>query len=259
MMAQDQQQPGMPVSSDELHAYADGCLPAERLAVVEAHLAAHLEATRQVADYRAINRALSDIETGVLSEPVPAGLIAAARQPRSGRVPLAAAAAACLLLGFAGGWSANRLPTSGGDALERLAQQTGTAYAVYAPEQRHPIEVRANQSQHLSAWLSNRLGMSLTIPSLGDLGLGFVGGRLMTSETGPAALLMYEKADGRRLVLYISNEGPFGHGHQLRYRHMAGTGVVFWSQGQTGFGLAGGFSEAELLPAAESVRAQLRR
>lgn len=102
--------------------------------------------------------------------------------------------------------------------------------------------------------------MSLTIPRLGDLGFELVGGRLIVGEHAPAALLMYENDEGRRIVLYVRNDLPEGEGEApMKYERHADTGVVAWAQGTTGFGLAGGFSEKELLPAAQLVQAQLPR
>ena len=128
---------------------------------------------------------------------------------------------------------------------------------VYAPEKRHAVEVDAAEADHLSAWLSNRMGFSLPIPRLGDLGFELVGGRLLAGEHAPVALLMYENAQGRRIVLCVRNDLPPGEGAPMRYLRQADTGVVAWADGTAGFGLAGGFSEKELLPAAQSVRAQL--
>ncbi|NIA69867.1 hypothetical protein HBA54_14780 [Pelagibius litoralis] len=82
------------------------------------------------------------------------------------------------------------------------------AYVVYAPDNRHPAEVAATEAEHLSIWLSNRMGMAFRIPRLGDLGFELVGGRLMVGDHAPAALLMYENGQGRRLVFYLRNDLP---------------------------------------------------
>ena len=68
---------------------------------------------------------------------------------------------------------------------------------------------------------------------------------------------MYENEQGRRLVLYVRNKLPADEAAGLRYERAGDTGVVTWSSGETGYGLAGAFSEKELLPAAQLVRAQL--
>jgi anti-sigma factor RsiW len=37
----------------------------------------------------------------------------------------------------------------------RFVRQAAVAYAVYQPEQRHPVEVAADQQEHLVQWLSS--------------------------------------------------------------------------------------------------------
>ncbi len=247
--------PAPPISTDDLHAYADGLLPPDRAAAVEAYLSAHPAAARQVDDYQAINAALHRAFDGVLDEPVPAAHIeAATRRPRLR--PAMAAGIAGLLLGLAGGWQSHDFLSGHRPVADVLAAPAAAAYLVYAPEVRHPVEVSASESDHLAAWLSNRMGMSFRLPPLSDLGFNLVGGRLLVAGVAPAALLMYENAEGRRLVLYVRNDlAPDGGEPGMRYTREADTGVVYWTDGAVGFGLSGKFTEAELLPAAQALRA----
>src|SRR3569623_2033936 len=64
----------IPVTEDELHAYVDGELPAERRADVEAWLAAHPEDAERVQSWRAMAEMLHARYDGVAQEPVPARL-----------------------------------------------------------------------------------------------------------------------------------------------------------------------------------------
>jgi anti-sigma factor RsiW len=245
-----------PISNDDLHAYADGKLPCDRVAEIEAFQAKHPAAPRQVEDYRAINQALHETFDPVLEEPIPALHVDLAlhRRPRVA-LPIAAALAG-LLVGASSGWLSHGYLSRDQLVAEELAARTKAAYVVYAPEIRHPVEVSANDSDHLAAWLSNRMGMAFQIPQLADLGFTLVGGRLMIGETAPAALLMYENGQGRRLVLYVRNDLPEVRQMEMRYERSAGTGVLYWMDGSKGFGLSGGFSEQELTAAAQLVRAQ---
>lgn len=245
-----------PISTDDLHAYADGRLPPDRAAEVEAYLAAQPAAARQVADYRAINAALHRAFDGVLDEPIPAAHADAASRRRPHLSIPAAAAVAGVLLGAFGGWIARGEIGAGGAPAAQVAEHARAAYLVYAPETRHPVEVAAADSGHLAAWLSNRMGMAFPLPSLADLGFTLVGGRLMVGDRGPAALLMYENPQGRRMVLYVRNDLPEAGRGRMRYDRGGEAGVVYWTDGRRGFGLSGGFSEAELMPAAHVVRAQ---
>lgn len=244
------------ITTDDLHAYVDGQLTPERAAKVETYLAANSEAAAEVADYRRINALLGKAYDPVMDEPIPAAQVAVvAARGRRAALPMAAALVG-MVLGGAIGWGAHGLGSPGAGDTELIARSS-VAYDVYAPEKRHPVEVSASEADHLSAWLSNRMGMTLKIPRLGDLGFELVGGRLMAGDHAPAALLMYENADGRRMVLYLRNDLPPEKANNFDYSRRNDTGVVAWSEGAVGFGLAGGFSEKELLPAAHLVKAQL--
>lgn len=245
------------ITVDDLHAYADGRLTPERAAEVEAYLQRHPAAAAEVADVRRINAALRESFDGVLDEPIPSTQVAAVLDRRPRFALPAAAAVAGVMLGAGLTWFAQTAVLPSQIALKDLAESSTAAYVVYAPEKRHPVEVAANESDHLSAWLSNRMNMSFRIPRLGDLGFRLVGGRLMAAGASPAALLMYENAEGRRLVLYVRNGLPPDEVSAPRYERAEGTGVVIWTSGETGYGLAGAFSEKELLPAAQLVQAQL--
>ena len=74
---------------DELHAYADGRLPATRRAAVEAYLAAHADAAAEVARWRAMNADLHRALDPLLNEPVPPRRIPAAIQAAARRQPTA--------------------------------------------------------------------------------------------------------------------------------------------------------------------------
>jgi anti-sigma factor RsiW len=246
-------------TADDLHGFADGRLPADSAEKVEAYLAAHPEAAAEVADYRRINAVLHEAYDDILDKPVPAAQVAIVRERRPRiAVPIAAAIAG-LLAGIVIGLSLQRIGETEMSPLAALVEGSSAAYVVYAPEKRHPVEVAAAEAEHLSKWLSNRIGMSLPIPRLGDLGFELVGGRLLVGGDAPAALLMYENDEGRRIVLYVRNDLPEYEPAPLRYQRRADTGVVTWVEGSAGFGLAGGFSEKELLPAAQLVQAQLSR
>jgi len=245
-----------PISNDDLHAYADGKLPSDRVADVEAYLAKHPAAARQVEDYRAINRALHSGFDSVLEDPIPASHVDFALNRRPWFALPIAATLAGLLVGASSGWLSHDYLSNGQMAAEDLAARAKAAYTVYAPEVLHPVEVSANDSDHLTAWLSNRMGMDFRIPQLAGLGFTLIGGRLMIGETAPAALLMYESGQGRRLVLYVRNDLPETRQTEMRYKRSAGAGVLYWTDGPRGFGISGGFSEQELMAAAQVVRAQ---
>lgn len=245
------------ITTDDLHAFADGKLTPERAAEVETYLRNHPAEAAEVAAVQRINAALKGAFDSVLEEPIPSAQVAAVLDRRPRLALPAAAAVAGMMLGAGLTWFVLAGGSPAQLALADLAEKSTAAYVVYAPEKRHPVEVAASESDHLSAWLSNRMNMSFRIPRLGDLGFELVGGRLVVADAAPAALLMYENGQGRRLVLYVRNKLPAGEAAGLSYERAGDTGVVTWSSGGTGYGLAGAFTKKELLPAAQLVRAQL--
>src|SRR5215469_9149621 len=97
----------LPVTEDELHAYIDGELPADRHGAVEAWLETHQDDAGRVAAWRAQIEAIRARYGAVATEPVPArfDLDRLMRSGRSWRGWAAAAALAAFALGGAAGWT----------------------------------------------------------------------------------------------------------------------------------------------------------
>ena len=95
-----------PVTEEELHAYIDGELAADRRAAVEQWLGTHAEDAARVAAWRAQADAIRTRYGAVAGEPVPSrfDLDRLARQGRKWSRLAAAAVFAALLAGGAAGW-----------------------------------------------------------------------------------------------------------------------------------------------------------
>ena len=244
-----------PVTQDELHAYADDLLPVGRIAAVETHLRDHPADAQRVADWRFINAALLRHADAAVTEP-PQFAMADMLEPRSeGRWRAIAASALWLGIGIGAGALGQQLAFRP-DAAMRVAQETQGAYAVFSPEVLHPVEVGADEADHLSDWLGKRLGRPIPIPSLNDLGFALVGGRLMVADGAPAAMMMYENASGGRLLLYVAGNSDPDATSPMTFRRLEDSGIVTWIRDGTAYGVGGSFSETELMPAAQSIRAQ---
>lgn len=242
---------GTNVTAEDIHAYVDGQLGEDSAAIVRAWLAENPEAAAVAEDYRLINAAIRSRADAAEMTPVPIEQIAAVQARRS-LLPAVAAAAVLLAVGAGAGWFLRGYATPEPSVLDQLAMASGAVWATYAPDARRPVEVAA--ADDLSHWLTNRVGQDVRVPALDALGLTFVGGRLVTGEAGPAAMLMYQDVAGRRLIVYVSPElagdGPTG----MHFRPRPEAGAVIWANGKTGFGVAGPFTEGELTEAAMSVR-----
>ena len=248
-----------PISEAELHAYADGLLAPTRGADVEAWLAQHPADMERLQAWRLQNRQLRALFDPVLAEAVPAAM---ATPPRWTSPPwrLAQRLAATVLIALAGGaagWALRGAPPAAAQYAYGLPHQAALAHAVYSPEVRHPVEVGADQEEHLVKWLSKRLGAPLHAPHLGKLGYELVGGRLLPGENGPVAQFMYQDAGGQRLTLYVSSGQPKNRDTGFRFAQEGPVGVFYWIDGKLGYALSAGVGKNELAKVAAAVYEQL--
>ena len=250
------------VTEAELQAYADGRLPQARRAEVEAWLAARTEEAERIGTYRKLNEELHALYDPLLSEPVPPRLErAATRAFRRRSLGLAAAwMAVGVAVGSVAGWQLHAQRTAPASAADTMvmARRAAIAHATYSPEVRHPVEVGADQEQHLVAWLSKRLGVKVQAPKLDAAGMSLVGGRLLPGESGPVALFMYQTQSGRRLTLYVRAEPKQNREIAFRYARENNVGVFYWIDRESGYALASAdLDKEELLRVATMVYKQL--
>lgn len=244
----------VPVTDSELHAYVDGLLPEARRAEIEAYLATHPEEAQLAAAWREQNHALRTHFDPVLTEQVPVRLRAQRRTPPLRRY---AALAACFVAGGLSGWFLHQYKTDRSSDTIAFAQRAAIAHITYSPEVRHPVEVGADQEAHLVAWLSKRIGGSLKVPQLGQLGYQLVGGRLLPGNQGPVAQFMFQDGSGQRLTLYVRNGSADAKQTAFRYAQERGISVFYWVDGRFGYALSGDVPKADLLRIANTVYQQL--
>ena len=252
----------LPVTESELQAYADGRLPQERHASVEAWLAARPEEAERIAAYRRLGDELRALYQPVAEEPVPERLEAAARSRRAPRMALRAAGwvAVGLAVGSIAGWQLRDWqprPVSA-DAGMVMARRAAVAHATYSPEVRHPVEVGADQEAHLVAWLSKRLGANVRAPKLENVGYSLVGGRLLPGDNGPVAQFMYQCSQGTRVTLYVRTEASNNRDTAFRYAKEGNVSVFYWVDRKVGYALStSDLSKDDLLKVSNAVYQQL--
>lgn len=223
-----------------------------------ARLAADPRAQRQVDDYAALRDGLRALYGPVAQEPVPTRLLRKPRR-RQWQRPVAAMAASLMLLA-AGGIIGVQLErgrlTASLAGTPSIVREAAMAYAVYTPEVRHPVEVPGDQAPHLVSWLSKRMGVPVRAPQLDSLGFGLVGGCLLASDDGPGALLMYENAQGQRVVLYACLNEHQERDTAFRFGQADGVSVFHWLEGPLSYALAGELDRGGLLALAEAIYQQ---
>jgi anti-sigma factor RsiW len=253
-----------PITEGDLQAYADGRLPEARRAAVEAWLATRPDEAERIAAYRRLANEVRAAYNSMISEPVPERLARAA-EPRMPWRRIAAVAGWVILgiaIGGPLGWQVRpeRIVAQPGPDPSLIARRAAVAHATYSPEVRHPVEVGAEDEQHLVTWLSKRLGVKVKPPKLDDAGMGLVGGRLLPGENGPVALFMYQNQSGRRLTLYVRTEANRNRETAFRYARENNVGVFYWIDREVGYALASAdLSKDELLKLANLVYKQLEQ
>ena len=231
-----------PAKIDEwaLHAFADGEVADDQRAEIEAYLRGDPQAARQVEIWRQQKVALRQAFDGVLEEPIPASLTAALNNGGSWRAhPFMAMAAALflLILGGAGGWYVGA--DSGSPGLRSIAEQALTAHRIYSAEVRHPVEVAANDREHLQSWLSKRVGTAFTIPDLSAEGYTLLGGRLLAANDRPAAQLMFEDASRKRVTIFFARDPAATRDTALQVERQGNLIACYWLDGNLSFVVAG--------------------
>jgi anti-sigma factor RsiW len=184
-----------------LVAYADGELDDAAAAEVEAWLAVTPEAQRTLSIYRetaGLLRAAFPESRYSGAAPLPNTPRQRSRMPRYGW-----AIAASLLMGVIGYGAGARWPGLIESNRDRMLSEVAEFHSVYARETVHLVEVPASQTDHLKAWLGNRVKRTLVIPDFKDAGLTFAGGRLVVLDGEPVAELVYTRAKGLPIAFYV--------------------------------------------------------
>ncbi|QIB35236.1 anti-sigma factor family protein [Ancylobacter pratisalsi] len=256
-----------PITEDDLNAHVDDRLPGERRAEVDAYLGAHPEASARLAAYRTERDLLRGALAPIADEPLPPelDLVRMIERRRPAGVPrwaMAAAAVFLVALGGAGGWSLRQMQEgprmAGAAGLETLGREAAASYAVYAPDHMRPVEIRAQDRDKLLAWISQRVGRPLAIPDLADAGYRLMGGRVVATEHGPAALFMYDDDKGTRLVVLARPMASSTPGAPMTAHAGGGINGFSWSDDGLGFSLVGAAAPETLHPLADEARRQLR-
>jgi anti-sigma factor RsiW len=248
-----------PVTEDELHAFVDGQLPAERFAAVEAWLGSHPEDAARVAGWRAQADAIRLRFGEAANEIVPERLKidTLLRSGRKWRAIAAGVAAFAFLVGGVSGWMARgttEVIAAAGDPADQVAQEALSAHKLYIAEVRHPIEVGAAEA-HLMPWLSRRLGTNLRIPDFSQFDMKPLGGRLLPGPSGPAALFMFENGAGDRITFYCSKVAT----QQAAFRYFQSDNVaaIRWVEGGYTYVVSGFADKTRLKELARAAYEQL--
>lgn len=220
------------IPQEDLLAWHASALDADQRDTLAARLSGDPVAQATLAEWRRQDAALGALYGPRAEEPPPArltALIATARAarptPRALSRPAAwAAALAFVLLGAGLGWGTRGLITP---PETDAATAAARAFQTYVVEVAHPVEVPASDAVHLTKWVSRRLGHDIHAPDFASAGFTLMGGRVLPSATGAAALFLYQDAAGQRLALYVA-PATQGDDTAFRFFNTDGTQGFWW-------------------------------
>lgn len=247
-----------PFSEDDLHAYVDGQLESDRVSALEAWLEAHPDAAEQVAEWQAQNAGIKALFGAEPPAPRRADEEIVKRLARNQRGPSRAIAAgiALFVVGGLTGAALTNLDLSKSSAyVETLPEASKANYLIYSGEVRHPVEVAANEEQHLVTWLGKRIGRTFSAPDLSSQGYRLVGGRLIPYAGKPGAMLMYENDSGQRMTVMIGTNSS-ERGTNFRFEEADGVSTFYWIDNGFGFALSAPIGREALLSLAELIYRQ---
>ena len=249
----------IPVTEDELHAYVDNELPAERRGDVEAWLATHPDDAARVHSWRTMAEALHARYDSIADEAVPKRLEIErlVRQPRKWVYGAIAATLAAFIAGGGVGWLARGAAASP-SALQNFTVHALEAHRLYVVEVRHPVEVPGSERAHLQQWLTKRCGWLVRAPELAPAGLKLVGGRLLPGSGGPASFMMYESTSGERFTIYTVKSDA--KATQMRYAAQGRESSLFWADDGVAYAVVStGIDRGRLTQIAQAVYDQMEK
>jgi anti-sigma factor RsiW len=121
-----------------------------------------------------------------------------------------------------------------------------------------PVEMRAADSTELVQWVSSRLHRTVKVPDLNTSGYRLMGGRLIATSHGPAAMFMYDNDRGSRIVMLTRPMNSADQNAPMTARSKGDVAGFTWADGGTGYSLVGQAPADVLKPLADEMRKQIR-
>ncbi len=201
----------MPPSERDLHAYVDHQLSDTDRRVLETWLASHPDEAAQVRGWQQDAQQLRAALSGALQQPANPALDPAMirlRRQRQSRRHLASAAMLLIAVSVGGfsGWQARELTLVRTSALPMT--DALQAYRLIAQQGMLPADYKVDGAGDMQRWLDRYFTQVSRLPDLTAAGFEPVSGRLLSTDEGPAAMVMYEDASGHKVSFYVRPPGP---------------------------------------------------
>ncbi|TNJ33133.1 anti-sigma factor family protein [Arenimonas terrae] len=232
----------------ELHAYVDGRLAPARRAEIQAWLDAHPDRAEEVDAWKRDAEALRALSANAEAWPdnpalQPAAIRRRLRARRRRRLALAASLVGAIGLGGVLGWAVRDF-----DAARSMPMADAVAaYRQVVESDVLPMEFRGDHAAELDRWLVGRFGEAGRVPDLTPAGYQLLGGQLLSTEQGPAVMLVYRDRAGARVGVYVRPRGRLPRDGE---RRDGGLLAQYWSEQHVSFAIvsAGDDPTARRLP-----------
>lgn len=195
------------------HAYVDGRLSQQEQKAMAIYLAAHPQEARELDAWRkdaAQLQAAWQTAEPPLSPALDPATIRIRMQERSHmRWKLAASVFVALGVGGLTGWQLNPGAASQSNLIARPLpmQDAIQAYRVFAGNPALRADALAAETD-LQQWMATHFSNAQRLPDLATKGFYPVSARMLVTEEGPAAVVMYKNDLGQQTGFYIRPPGP---------------------------------------------------
>lgn len=213
----------------DIQAWIDDNMSQAESQKFDAWLAQHPARAAHIWRWREDARQLRQAFSGSLSTELPPRLdprrLRQQRRRRHGRrLAIAAMLLVSLGLGSFGGWQArgtSQQPAPMADALE--------AYRLFANAPLARFDVTAANQGEIRRWLEQYFHDHTELPSLAGAGFHAVGGRLLATAQGPAAMILYKNTHGNTISFYIRPARSATQKLTAGLRHEGQLATSYWS------------------------------
>ncbi|UZE02911.1 anti-sigma factor family protein [Pseudomonas mediterranea] len=200
----------MPPSDRDLHAYVDRQLSEADQHLMDTYLNSHPDVAARVRAWQQDALRLRTALSGALQQPAnPALDPALIRQRLKHRSRRHLASAAVLLLavsvGGFGGWQVRQMTLL--SAAHPMADAL-QAYRLFAQQGILPADYQTGDESSMQGWLDRYFSHANRLPDLSGAGFKPVSGRLLSTEQGAAAMIVYQDESGQKISFYVRPPGP---------------------------------------------------
>nr|AHI16482.1 transmembrane regulator protein PrtR [uncultured soil microorganism] len=221
----------MPPSERDLHAYVDHQLDDADRRLVKTYLENNPEAAAQVRAWQQDAQQLRAALSGALQQPVNQELDPALIRQRlkhQSRRHLASAAVLLIAVSVGGlsGWQAREMTLPSPSLPMTDALQ---AYRLIAQQGILPADYKVSDDGDMQGWLDRYFTHANRLPDLSGAGFKPVSGRLLSTEQGPAAMVVYEDQGGHKISFYVRPPGPKNIFLPRGSRSDGGLQAEYWS------------------------------